>query len=408
MDLILRSARLRGRGGVCDIGVTNGKITKIAEKIREKAANEIDAEGKLTTPAFVNCHIHLDKTDTGKWANVTWENVESIIEADSKLKKESTHEDMKQRAGRVIDLAATYGTTILRGFADVDTLVELKDVKAILEVKRDYRDLMDIQVCAFAQEGFTRNPGTYDLMCKAMELGADVVGGIPWLERSYEESFNAIDCIFEIAKKYGKDVHFLDNTLDPNSRTIEYIALKAIKENYHGRAVISSAWVLSLYNRYYAQKVIKLLKQAQVSCSTNEPDTMIHARDWPQPRIRAITMVNELLKAGVNVSCGQDDVNDTYYPLGKNDMLENALVLAHTAQLDTVEGIESLYDMITWRGAKSLRISDYGLEEGKRADLVVLDAPTVHHALRMQSERLYVIKGGKVVAENRVTRKLHK
>ena len=153
-------------------------------------------------------------------------------------------------------------------------------------------------------------------------VGADVVGGIPWLERSYEESFNAIDCIFEIAKKYDKDVHFLDNTLDPNSRTIEYIALKAIKENYRGRAVISSAPGLSVCNRYYVDKVMKLLKQAQVNFSTNIEDSMSHGKEWPQPRIRAIMMVTELLKAGVNVSCGQDCVNDTYYPLGKNDMLE--------------------------------------------------------------------------------------
>ena len=172
MDLIVRNAKLRGKDGLWDIAVAEGRISKIADKIEGKGGNEIDAEGKLTTSPFVNCHIHLDKTDTGNWAKVNlWDQVESIIEMDSKLKQESTHEDMKRRAGRVIDLAATYGTTIMRGFADSDTLVGLKDVKAILEVKKDYRNLMDIQACAFAQEGFSRNAETYDLMCKAMELG---------------------------------------------------------------------------------------------------------------------------------------------------------------------------------------------------------------------------------------------
>ncbi len=407
MNLVVRNARLRGNPKLKDIGITDGKIVKIADKINEGAANEIDAGGNLTTPSFVNTHVHLDKADTGKWAEVSWDHLETVIGADASIKAKSTHEDTKRRATGVVKLGAIYGTTKMRGFADVDTLVELKSLKAILEVKKELERMMDIQVCAFAQEGFGRNPGTYDLLCKAAELGAEVVGGIPWLERSFEESFRTIDQLFEIARRYDKDLHFLDNTVDRNARNLEYIAIKAADGKFSGRVTVSSAPVLSIYEPFYAEKVISLLRQAQVNFSTNIVDNVQHGRNWPQPTIRGITRVKDLLKAGVNVSCGQDDVNDTFYAFGRNDMLENALFLAHSAMLDTPEGIETVYDMITWRGAKTLRISDYGLEEGRTADLVVLDAPTVHQALRMQAARRYVIKKGKVIAESKTTTKLY-
>ncbi|MFQ5998593.1 MAG: amidohydrolase family protein, partial [Candidatus Bathyarchaeia archaeon] len=311
-------------------------------------------------------------------------------------------------ATRCLRMALTYGTTIVRGFADVDNILGLMPVRAVLEVKRRLEQYMTLQVVAFPQEGIIHRDGVEELLWKAMEAGADVVGGIPFYEFTQEDAKRHIDKVFEIAKHFNKDIHVLaDVDDDPNSKNLQYLAVKTQRERYEGRVAASYCTSLAYYHDTYARKVIELAAKANISVVSN-PHLNLTATGRPdrQPLKRGLTRVRELIDAGVNVTSGQDDVDDPYYPFGKADMIEVGHYMAHTAQMTSETQIDVVYDMITKNGARALRIEDYGLQPGNRADLIVLDARSTIEAFRMMSERTYVISSGEIVAENSVTRKV--
>lgn len=415
MKLIIRNARLRGFKDTYDIGVDDeGRISKIESKITEKAQKELDAKGKLVTPAYVNVHVHLDKCLTGEWTRTTFgANAGSldIIPLASEVKRRFTEEDILNRSSKALEMSIINGTTAVRAFADVDTIGGLTAVKALLKVKEIYKKQVDLQVVAFPQEGIVRDPGTEELLHKAMELGAEVVGGIPWYEYSVEESRKHIDIVFEIAKRYGKDVHMLvDDTEDPTAKNLEYLLIKTIRENYCGRVAASHCrGALDTPNDSYARKIVGLAKKAEATIVENAHiSLMMYGRTDKHPVRRGITRVKEFLHAGVNVAIGQDDIDDPYYPFGRGDMLELAYFMCHAAHLGTVEEIDAVYSMITTNGAKALRLKQYGVNIGCKADLVVLNAESTLEALRMQSERLCVLKAGEIIAESRSEKKLFK
>lgn len=247
-------------------------------------------------------------------------------------------------------------------------------------------------------------------MIKSMEMGADVVGGMPYNEMTEDDSKRHIDICFEIAKKFDADIDMhVDETDDPNARTLQYLAAKTIKEGWHGRVTAGHTCALAAYNPYYAAKVIGLIKQAQMNMVTNPAtNLMLEGRLDQQPIRRGITRVKELLALGVNVVYGQDCLKDTFYPtFGQADMLEVGLITAHAAQFSMPKEIETLFDMPTVRSAKMLRLSDYGLEEGKSASFNIIDAETVQEAFRTQADRLYVFRKGRLLSETRTISKLH-
>jgi cytosine/creatinine deaminase len=241
-----------------------------------------------------------------------------------------------------------------------------------------------------------------------MALGCDVVGGLPWYEYTDEEARQHVDACLAIAREYDRDVHMLvDDTDDPNSRSLEYLALRTMREGFHGRVTASHCGALAAYDDVYAAKVIGMVAEAGITISSNTHINLVcAARLDREPRRRGIARVKELLAAGVNVVCAQDDVNDPYYPFGKPDQLEVALFMAHTAQLTLPDELETVFDMITANAARAVRLPDYGLVPGCQADLVVLDAPSVHEALRLQSPRLHVFKRGREVARTQVASEL--
>ncbi|MBI3078017.1 MAG: amidohydrolase family protein [Deltaproteobacteria bacterium] len=410
MDLVIRRARLRGVKGLREIAVNRGRIREIAPKVRGKGDREIDANGCLVTSSFVNPHMHADKALLGEIMrpNVSG-TLPEAVEITWEFKRRYTNPDVVARAGRVIESAILHGTTAMRLFADVDTIGGLRPVHGLLAAKQAYGHLIDLQVVAFPQEGIIRNPGTEELLWQAMEAGADVAGGLPWFELSDEHARRHIDIVFEIARKHGADIHMLvDDTDDANSRSLEYLAVKTVAEKYQGRVSASHCGALARYNDVYAAKVIGMVKEAEVTiCSNPHISLMIAGRLDREPVPRGITRVRELLRAGVNVASGQDDVNDPYYPFGRADQLEVALFMCHAAHLSLPHEIEMAYDLVTVNAARAMGLKDYGLEVGRRADLVVLDAPSVHEALRLQAPRRYVIRAGAVLAESQLTRQLH-
>jgi len=410
LELLIRNAKLRNREGTWDIGVKDGKIALIDRNISEKAEQEIDAQGKLTVPAFIDPHIHLDKVNIvdvvrpNKSGTLT-EAIEIIWDKKAKY----TTEDIVERAGDVIRRGAINGTTRMRTHVDVDTIGGLKPLEGVLAAREKYKDIMDIQIVAFPQEGILKNPGCEELMWKAMELGADIVGGMPANEHTPDDSRRHIEICFDIAEKYDADIDMhVDETDDPFYRTLEMLADETIKRGWQGRVTAGHTCALAAYDDHYASYVIEKVKKAGIHMITNPvTNLMLQGRNDKQPVRRGITRVKELLAAGINVSFGQDCVKDTFYPFGSADLLQVALVTAHAAHMSLPHEIEKVFDMMTYDAAKVLRLENYGLEEGKDADIVVIDAYTVNDAIRLQPARLFVIKGGRIIAKGENKRELY-
>lgn len=409
MDLLIRNARIVGKRDLMDIGIQGGKIVKIG-KIRARARRVIDAAGMLTSPAFIDPHIHLDKVLIADELrpNVSG-TLQEAIELTWERKRKYTVADIKRRAGEVIQMAALNGTTRMRTHVDVDTIGKLTPLKGLLATRREYRRLMDIQIVAFPQEGILRDPGTEELLYKAMSLDADLVGGMPHHERSHAEAKRHIDIAFEVARDFDADIDMhVDETDDPNSRTLEYLAEKTLAEGYQGRVTAGHTCALAAYPDDYARKVIEKVKRANLNMITNPATNLvIQGRGDRQPIRRGITRVKELLAAGVNVTFGQDCVNDAFYPFGRADMLEVALITAHAAHLSAPAEVETVFKMMTTNAARTIGVQrDYGIGVGKTADIVILDAASPKEAIRRQAERRWVIKSGKIIAESRAKRRL--
>ena len=401
MDLVIRNARLRGQSALHDVAIEGGRLTAISPHIPGRAGQEIDATNRLITSPFVNPHVHLDKALLG---NVMRPNLsqtlQEAIEITWDFKRKYTEDDIVRRAGAVVEMAVRQGTLTIRAFADVDTIGGLMPVKGLLATQDRYRDLLRMEVVAFPQEGIVRHPGTDALLRKAMALGANVVGGLPWYEMTDQDAREHIDIVFAIAREYNADIHMLvDDTDDANSRSLEYLAVKTIREQYEGRVSASHCGALAAYNDIYAEKVIGLVRQAGVTIVSNPHISLVLAgRRDKEPVRRGVTRVRQLVRAGVNVASGQDDVNDPYDPFGRSSQLEVALFMAHTAHLTYPDELETVFDMVTTNAARALRLRDYGLEVGQPANLLVWDADSVKEILTRQLPPAHVINAGRVVA----------
>ena len=413
MDLVIRNARLRGHDHPLDLGISDGRIAEIGGRILEGASEEIDAGGRLLSPGFTNIHFHLDKCLTGAWAEV-WEKAVTgspgAVPAATGVKERFTEADIVERASRALSASIAAGTTAIRAFGDVDYVGGLASIRSLLRVKREFQGVVDLQIVAFPQEGVVRDEGTEELLERSMEMGADVVGGMPWYEKSREAAMEHTDAVFRIAKKYDRDVHALiDDTLDPGSRNIEYFLMRSVKEGYRGRVSASHCrGGLDSPDEGYAGRIVDLARDAEATIVENPHVSLfMYGREDRHPVRRGVTRIREFLQAGVNVAIGQDDVDDPYYPFGRGDMLELALIMCHAAHLGTPAEIESSLDMVTVNGAKGMRLPGYGARVGANADLVLLDAPTVREALRLQPPRLKVLRRGRIVAETRTSTELH-
>ena len=410
MDLIIRNAKLRNMTEIVDIGVKNGKIELIERRIESKGTLEIDAVNNLVTPPFIDPHIHLDKVNI---VDVVRPNesgtLKEAIEIIWDKKSNYTTEDIVKRSEEVIKMAVLNGTLKMRTHVDVDTIGGLKPLKGILALRDKYSDVLDLQIIAFPQEAIIKDPGCEQLMWDAMEAGADIVGGMPAHEDSPQDSKKHIEICFDIAGKYNADVDMhIDETDDPFYRTLEMLADETIKRGWEGRVTAGHTCALAAYDDHYANYVIEKVKRAGINIITNPvTNLMLQGRKDKQPIRRGITRVKELLDAGVNMSFGQDCIKDTFYPFGSADMLQVALITAHAAQMSLPHEIEKIFDMITYNAAKIMRIDDYGIEVGNDADFVILNTDNVKDAIRLQPERIYVIRAGKIIAKSQYIREMY-
>jgi cytosine/creatinine deaminase len=353
-DIAIRHARLRGSADRhADIGIKDGRITAIAARLDGSGATEIDAGGNLVTESFVNPHLHLCKVWTlpmmeeealRAYQGEGMGKALSGIELASKIKEKYAEAWIAENARRAVALAALHGNLHIRAFADVDGKARLEGVKALIRVRDEFRGIVDLQVVAFAQDGIVREPGAAELMRQAMALGADVVGGIPWIELTGGDAAAHIRTCFDLAQEFNKDVSMLlDAAGDAGLRTLEMMAVEAIKRGWQGRALAHHCRSMSLYPAPYVQRLARLLNTAGVAVVTDPHTGPLHAR------------VKELRAEGVCVCLGQDDISDAFYTFGRNNMLEVAFLAAHLLWMMTRQDVAALYDMITLEPAKAIK-----------------------------------------------------
>ena len=395
-DLLVRNCILRG-GSVytVDIAVKQGKIAAIAPKVEGKADLELDAGSNLVTESFVNTHLHLCKVYTlmmmdeaalKDYHGADMGKAMTAIELAAKVKDKYDEKWIIKNVRKAVALAARYGCTHIRAFADVDSKAKLEGVKALIKAREEFKDIIDIQVVAFAQDGLVREPGAEELMRQAMKLGADVVGGIPWIEYTDADIAKHVEVCFKIAQEFNKPVSMLvDDAGDAGLRSLELMALETIKTGWQGRSLAHHARAMALYPKPYLQKLAALLKKAKMGIVSDPHTGPLHAR------------VRELQEENVLVCLGQDDISDAYYPYGRNNMLEVAFLNSHLLWYTTREDMETLYDMVTKNAAKAIGLKDFELKVGAIANFVVLDQPNVLEALRFHEKPAFVISHGKLV-----------
>jgi cytosine deaminase len=394
-DILIKQARIRTQPQPVDIGIADGRIAALGAVLAGESAFTIDARGNLVTESFANPHLHLCKVYTRQMMDdeaLTGYHTEGMgkamttIELAARVKEKYAEEWIIKNVRRALAQAALHGTTHIRAFADVDRLARLEGMKALIRAREEFEGIVEIQVCAFAQDGLAREPGASQLMRQAMEMGADVAGGIPWIEYTEADIQAHIREIFDLAQEFDRDVSMLvDDAGDAGLRSLEAMAVESIRRGWQGRALAHHARAMALYPQPYFQKVAALLRQAHMAVVSDPHTGPLHAR------------VQELLEEGVAVCLGQDDISDGYYPFGRNNMLEVAFLAAHLLWMTTKREIENLYQMITTDAARAMNIQGHVLETGNPANLVILSAPNVLEALREHGAPLHVISHGRLV-----------
>ena len=401
MDLVIRNARLRGKAELHDIGVTGGRIQAVIPKIAARGGEEIDARGNLVSPPFCDPHVHLDAVlSVGDPRYNESGTLLEGIKIWGERKPYLTRDVLVENAKQALLWEFANGVQFVRTHADT-TDPTLLTVEALLEVKEAMRDFMEVQIVAFPQDGIFTDPTgkVQKQMRRAMEMGVDVVGGIPHNELTREDGVLSVAYVFELAEKFGAlvDIH-CDETGDDQSRFVEVMLKEAIYRDMGEKVAASHTTAMHNYNNDYAFKLIGIAARSGVNFITNPYDnSVLQNRTDGYPRRRGHTRVDELDAAGVNVSIGHDSIMDPWYPMGTGSMLHAANLLMHMAHMSGHSQIPRLFSMITDNSARTMQIEDrYGIEEGKPANLIVLDAMDEFDAIRRMPECLYNIRKGSV------------
>ncbi len=400
-QLTIKNAKLHGQDQLVYIAIDQGMIRHISTHTDVEASETIDAQGALVIPPFVQSHVHLDSALT---VGEPRENVSGTlyegIEIWAQRQKQITREDVLARALKTIKWHVGQGTLLIRSHVDISD-PSLTAVKALLEVKEKVAPYVTLQLMAFPQEGIMDYPQALELMEEAVKMGVDGVGGTPHLEFTREEGIASINRVFDLAEKYDcfVDIH-CDETDDEQSRFLEHVALQAYRRGYGPRTTAGHTTAMHSYNHAYADKVLNLAQRANLHFVANPLSNIsLMGRFDSYPKRRGITRVKEIIERGLNISLGHDNVMDPFYGMGMASMLQVANMCLHVCQMTGIDEMRQIFDMITLNGAKTLQVKDaYGIEEGKPANLVVLDAHDEVDALRRMPAVTKVISLGKVVA----------
>lgn len=401
--MLIKNVRLSGREGLWQILCQDGLIRTIAPMSETLlSTRELDGEEGMAMAPFIEPHIHLDTTQTAgdpSWnlSGTLFEGIERWAERKALL----THEDVKRRAIQTLKWQIANGIQFVRTHVDVSD-PNLVALKAMLEVREEMKEWVELQIVAFPQEGILSYPNGKALLEEALRLGADVIGAIPHFEFTREYGVESLHYVFDLAQKYGVlvDVH-CDEIDDEQSRFIETLATLAYERGMGPRVTASHTTAMHSYNGAYASRLFRLLRMADINFVAN-PLVNIHlqGRFDSYPKRRGITRVKEMLEAGINVCFGHDDVFDPWYPMGTANMLQVLHMGLHVCQLMGYEQINDSLKLISCHSARTLNVQDrYGIEVGKPANLLILPAESGFDAVRRQVPVRYSIRHGKVIAE---------
>lgn len=399
-DILVKGGTLPD-GGRADIAIADGRFQAVEPKIEAEARRIIDASGDLVSPPFVDPHFHMDATLSLGIPRINRSG--TLLEGISlwgELKPLLTHEAVRDRALAYCDWAASMGLLAIRSHVDIcdDRLLA---AEALLEVKEAVAPHITLQLVAFPQDGYYRSASARENLLRALDLGIDIVGGIPHFERTMEDGRRSVTELCEIAANRGLmvDMH-CDETDDPMSRHIEQLAFETLRLGLSGRVAGSHLTSMHSMDNYYVSKLLPQMAEAGVAAIANPLiNIMLQGRHDTYPKRRGLTRVREMLAHGIRVGFGQDCVLDPWYSLGTADMLDIAFMGLHVAQMSSPDEMRQCYEMVTLINAQIMGLDGYGIRKGNPADLVVLDAGDPVEAIRLRADRLCVIARGRVIAE---------
>ena len=396
-DLLLRGGIIEGQRQ--DVAIQQGRIHHMAPRLDTTARETLDIAGKLVLPGFVESHIHIDKAfvaDRAPGLQAGGPSPQTLV---AELKKAFTVDDVYQRARRALGLALRHGCTAVRAHVEIDPYVGWRGVEAMQRLQTECAGLIDIQLAAFAQEGIFHDNVTQGMLREALQMGLQVLGGCPYMDQDQRRH---IDWCFDTAETFNVPLDFhADSSDDPAMLTCDYIAEQTIARGMQVRVTLGHLCTLDVLDPEHRARVIETLRQARIH-AISLPATELHvkARTDTQRTWRGVTRLGELHAAGINVSISTNNIGNPFTSYGHPDLLRQALITAMVARLGNLDQMAWLLELITTNPARALGLPDYGLAEGCRADLVVLDAASPAQAITEQAEKLWVLKSGRIVAQN--------
>jgi cytosine deaminase len=397
-DLLLRACRLPDRPGLADIAISDGRIVRVGEG-EGPARETVEVAGRLVTPGLVESHIHLDKAFLTDRVSATEGTLAEAIRVTGEAKRGFTVEDIRERARRVLDLAVGAGTTAMRTHVEVDPIVGLAGMEAILPLRHEYRPALDLQVSAFAQEGILKAPGTEALLHEALRMGADLVGGCPYNDT---DGIEHIAIIFRLAREFGVDADFhADFSDEPEHLHILEIAAQTVRLGWQGRVAVGHLTELAALPPAERDAIIAEIAAAGIGViSLPATDLYLMGRSDELNVRRGLAPIRRLLDAGVPVALASNNIRNPFTPVGTADLAHMAFLASVASHMGTPAEMRQLVAMLTTHPARILRLTGYGLEVGCRADLVVWECERPEDIVATLPSRALVVKNGRVTVEH--------
>ena len=397
-DLLLQGCRLPD-GRLVDLGTLEGRIAEIGSLTGRPSHRAVDCGGLVLTPGLVDAHIHLDKAFLSERAPSTEGTVAEALRVTAEAKRRFTVDDIRARARRVLDQAVRAGTTAMRSHVEIDPIVGLKGLEALTELKREYARAIDLQLCAFAQEGILQSPGTEALLERALSSGADLIGGCPYNDT---DAHAQIDIVFRLAREFDVDVDFhIDFFDEPEHMDVLYVAEQAVRFGWQGRVAVGHASELAGLSHDAFHRAALTLKEAGVGVIIlPATDLYLMGRKDARHVRRGLAPAKRLLTAGVTVAVATNNILNAFTPMGTGDLALMGYLMTAAAHMGTEGDVTDILAMLTAHPARILRLPDYGLHVGARADLVLWETERPAEVVTTMAPRRLVVKAGRLSIEH--------